>query len=112
MSSTVVPDSFELRGLRFSGLDALPRDEAERLYGGVVRYGAACGCGAGAIGAALAGCLYLLGLSLAPAAAAAVLGGLTGKFLGLWWARRRFDVGRRRLETALHARAERETHHG
>lgn len=30
-SSTVVPDSFELRGRRFSGLDILPREEATPL---------------------------------------------------------------------------------
>jgi hypothetical protein len=43
MPSTVVPDSFELRGRTFSGLDALPRDEAQRLYGRAVRYGTSCG---------------------------------------------------------------------
>jgi hypothetical protein len=101
MSSTVVPDSFELRGRAFSGLDALPRDEAERLYAGAVRYGTACGCGTSAIGALLAGSLYLLGLPLAPAIGAAVVGGVIGKGLGLWWARRRFDAAGRRLETAL-----------
>lgn len=104
---SVVPDSFELRGWRFSGLHALPREEAERLYGDVVRYGTSCGCGTGTIGAALAGCLYLLGLPLAPAIAAVIGGGVTGKCLGLWLARRRFDVAGRRLESALYARAER-----
>lgn len=108
MSCSGVPDAFELGGRRFSGLDALPRDEAERLYGGLVRYDTACGCGAGAIGAALgAGCVYLPGLPLALAISAAVVGGATGKCLGLWWARRRFDAISHRLETALYARAER-----
>lgn len=101
MVSSVVPDSFELRGRRFSGLDALPRDEAERLYDAVVRHGTACGCGTGAIGAALASCLYLLGLPLAPMIAAAIVGGVIGKCLGLWWARRRFDAAGHRLESAL-----------
>jgi hypothetical protein len=107
MPSTVVPDSFELRGRAFSGLDALPRDEAESLYAGAVRYSTACGCGTGAIGAALAGSLYLLGLPLALAIAAAVVGGVIGKCLGLWWARRRFDAASRRLETSLNRQARR-----
>jgi len=39
MSSIIVPDSFELRGRAFTGLGALPPDEARRLYAGAVRYG-------------------------------------------------------------------------
>jgi len=104
MSNTVVPDSFELRGRAFNGLDALPRDEARRLYAGAVRYGTACGCGAGAIGACLAGSVYLVGLPLALAIGAAVVGSVIGKCLGLWWARGRFVAAGRRLETALDAR--------
>ena len=112
MTGTVIPDSFEVRGHTFRGLDGLPRDEAERLHGGVLRYGSACGCGAGAVGALVAGCLYLVGLPALPAVAAAIAGGVVGKCLGLWWARRRFDAVRRELETALDTRRPDEVRHG
>ncbi|MBO3745598.1 hypothetical protein J5X84_05900 [Streptosporangiaceae bacterium NEAU-GS5] len=102
-----VPDSFELRGQGFGGLDALPRAEAERHYADLMRYARACGCGAGAIGAALAGGLYLVGLPPMPAIAAALVGGVAGKSLGLWWAGRRFAAAARSLETALNGRSER-----
>ncbi|NGO49174.1 hypothetical protein [Streptomyces ureilyticus] len=76
------------------------------LYSDLVRYANACGCGVGAIGVALAGCLYLLGLALLPTIAAGVVGGVAGKCLGLWWAHRRFDAVVRNIEEALQAREE------
>jgi hypothetical protein len=107
--STVVPDSFELRGRAFSGLDALPRDEAQRLYSRAVRYGTACGCGAAAVGASLAGPLYLAGLPAGPTVAAALVGGVIGKGLGLWRAHRGFAAAGRVLQAAVDAR---QVHHG
>jgi hypothetical protein len=103
ISSGVTPDSFQLRGRTFSGLGTLPRDEAERLHRVVVRYGTACGCHAGLIGLLVTASLALASLPLAPAIVATILGGVTGKCLGLWWARRRFDVVSRELDTALSA---------
>ncbi|MEU9662897.1 hypothetical protein [Streptomyces chartreusis] len=101
---TAVPDAFKLRGQTFSGLDTLPREQALLLYRGLVKYSHACGCGAGAAGAALGASLHLLGLALLPTLVAAVVCGATGKCLGLWWARRRFDAAARSLATALRAR--------
>jgi hypothetical protein len=106
-SSTVVPASFEIRGRAFSGLDGLPREQAERLYVRTVRYGSACGCGFAAVGASLAAPLYMLGLPVAPAFAAAVVGAVIGKCFGLWNAHRRLNAAGRRLEAALDALAER-----
>jgi hypothetical protein len=112
MSRTVVPDSFELRGQVFTGLDALPRDDAERLYRRTMRYGSACGCGAAALGAALGGCLYLLGLPVELAIAAALVGGVIGKCLGLWSARRQFAAAGREIRAAVDAWSRGEVRHG
>jgi hypothetical protein len=103
ISRGVSPDSFQIRGRTFSGLGGLPRGEAERLHRVVVRYGTACGCHAGAIGLLLTASLALTSLPLVPAIVVTILGGVTGKCLGLWWARRRFDVVSRELDTALSA---------
>lgn len=107
MSSTVVPDSFEIRGRVFSGLDRLAPDQAERLYMRAVRYGNACGCGIAAVGASLGVPLYLLGLPVAPAIGAAVVAAVVGKCVGLWIAHRRFTAAGRRLEAALDGLAQR-----
>ena len=112
MHGTVVPDSFDVRGHAFRGLEALPRGEAERLHGDLLRYGGACGCGAGSVGALLAGSSYLVGLPALPAVVAALAGGVVGRCLGLWWARRRFDAARRELESALRLRSASEVRHG
>jgi hypothetical protein len=104
---SVVPDTFEVQGRSFSGLDALPRDQAERLYSRIVRYGSACGCGFAVVGATLAGPLYMLGLSVVLAIACAVVGAVVGMGLGLWIARRRFAAAGRRLESAVETMAQR-----
>lgn len=103
----MVPDSFEIRGRTFSGLDRLPPEQAERLYGLTLRYGSACGCGVAAATACSALPLYLLGLPAAEAIGVGVAGAVVAKCSALWLARRRFLATAVRLEAALDSVASR-----
>ncbi len=105
VDSGAVPDSFEVRGHIFTGLQALPPQEASRLHAGLQRYGNACGCGSGMIGAALACLVFVLDIPLLLAIAAVATGGVVGKCAGLWWARHRFNSLARELRTGLSATA-------
>lgn len=109
-----IPDPVVLKGRTIQGFHTIPRNEAERLYLGLVSQANSCGCGTGAIGALLSINLYLLGglrvaafsggslsTALWLGTAAAIGGGIAGKGIGLWWAHRRFEALRRELETLV-----------
>lgn len=123
MQHITIPDSVVLNGRTLHGFHALPRDEAERLYTGLVTQANSCGCDAGAIGALVSVSLYLLGgvglpiLLAEPVsatwwlgAAVAVGGGVAGKGIGLWWANRRFEALRREFEALVNNPAPTRSH--
>ena len=114
----VIPNSFELKGRTFNGFHVLPKQEAQRLYKGLTKYGNACGCNEGAVGV-----LFSIGLNLlvgpgkpilltVPAIVSwqmgiviAVAGGVVGKVIGLWWAYLHFESLRREFDVLTNERA-------
>ena len=114
MQHIVVPDSIVFNGRTIRGFQALPPNEAERLYVGLVTQANSCGCVAGATGALTSLSMYLVGsvglpiLLAAPISAtwwlgvtAAVAGGVAGKGVGVWWAYLRFETLRRELDALV-----------